>query len=237
MRNIFTIAQKELVAYFTSPMGYVAMLFFLGVCGLIFVLSTSAGAAKADMTGLFHSMVFLSLLICPVITMALVAQETNSGTYELLMTRPVRDHEVVLGKFLGALGLYAIIMIVSLEFPLIYEAFGSPDWGQTVSGYIGILLTGMAFIAVGVFATSLTSNQIAAAAMGIAILLFFWLVGWLSYGGSGAVGEVAKSLSVYENFQDFERGIVSGKALVYFASLIGFFLFLATRSLESRRTI
>lgn len=239
MRNILTIAQRELQAYFTSPMGYVALLFFLGICGIIYVLSTlsMSGPPKADMTGMFHSMVFLSLLICPVITMALVAQETNAGTYELLMTRPVRDWEVVVGKYLGALALYLIIILITVEFPIIYAAFGKPDWGQTIAGYLGIILTGMAFIAIGVFTSSLTSNQIAAAAMGIMLLLFFWLIGWLGSGASGTLATIVKSLSVYENFQDFERGLISGKAVIFFLSLIGFFLFLATRSLESRRTV
>jgi len=226
-----------MMGYFTSPMAYAAMLFFLGVCGLIFVLSTSQSGAKADMTGMFHSMVFLSLLMCPVITMGLLAQETNSGTYELLMTRPVHDVEVVVGKFLGAFGLYLAIIVVSLEFPLIFEGFGSPDWGQTLCGYVGIILAGMAFLAVGVFTSSLTSNQIAAWLMGLILLLFFWLIGWIGYGGSGLLGDVAKSLSSYENFGDLEKGVISSKNVLYFVTLIGFFLFLATRSLESRRTV
>ncbi|MCE5240673.1 ABC transporter permease [bacterium] len=237
MRNVLTIARREMMGYFTSPMAYAAMLFFLGVCGLIFVLSTSQSGAKADMTGMFHSMVFLSLLMCPVITMGLLAQETNSGTYELLMTRPVHDAEVVVGKFLGAFGLYLAIIVVSLEFPLIFEGFGSPDWGQTLCGYVGIILAGMAFLAVGVFTSSLTSNQIAAWLMGLILLLFFWLIGWIGYGGSGLLGDVAKSLSSYENFGDLEKGVISSKNIVYFVTLIGFFLFLATRSLESRRTV
>ncbi len=237
MRNVLTIARREMMGYFTSPMAYAAMLFFLGVCGLIFVLSTSQSGAKADMTGMFHSMVFLSLLMCPVITMGLLAQETNSGTYELLMTRPVHDVEVVVGKFLGAFGLYLAIIVVSLEFPLIFEGFGSPDWGQTLCGYVGIILAGMAFLAVGVFTSSLTSNQIAAWLMGLILLLFFWLIGWIGYGGSGLLGDVAKSLSSYENFGDLEKGVISSKNVLYFVTLIGFFLFLATRSLESRRTV
>lgn len=235
MRNIWTIACREFQGYFTSPMAYVAMFFFLGICGLIFMLSTSSG--KAEMAGMFHSMVFLTLLLAPVITMGLLAQETNSGTYELLMTRAVRDHEVVVGKWLGAVGLYVAILLISLEFPILYEAFGKPDWGMILSGYLGILLTGLAFLAIGVFASSLTSNQIAAWLMASFMLLFFWLVGWLGYGGGGVLGDLAKSLSAYENFGDFERGIIDGKNILYFISLAGFFLFLAVRSLESRRTV
>ncbi len=238
MRNILTIAAREFTAYFTSPMAYVAMLFLLGICGLIFMLSHApGGSTQADMTGIFHSMVFLTLLMAPVITMGLLAQETNSGTYELLMTKPLRDWEVVLGKWLGAAALYGVILLVSLEFPLIYEAFGSPDWGMVLSGYLGILLTGLAFLAVGVFASSLTSNQIAAWLMATIILLFFWLVGWLDMGSTNWMGTLAKSLSVYENFGDFERGLIDGKNILYFISLAAFFLFLTVRSLENRRTV
>lgn len=237
MRNVWTIAQREMLGYFTSPMAYAAMLFFLGICGLIFVLSTAQPGAKADMTGIFHSMVFLSLLLCPVITMGLLAQETNSGTYELLMTRPVRDAEVIVGKFLGAFGLYLGIILISLEFAFIFEGFGSPDWGQILCGYLGLILSGMAFLAIGVFTSSLTSNQIAAWLMGLILLLFFWLVGWIGAGATSLLGDVAKSLSSYENFGDLEKGMIASKNVIYFVSLIGFFLFLATRSLESRRTV
>ena len=238
MRNVMTIASREFVSYFTSPMAYVAMLFVLGLCGLIYVLTTSSMMPpKADMAGMFHSMVFLTLIAAPVVTMGLLAQETNSGTYELLMTKPVRDVEVVVGKYLGAVGLFLVILIVSLEFPLIYGIFGKPDWGQTLSGYIGLLLCGLAFLAVGVFSSSLTSNQIAAWLIGTSILLLFWLIGWLSMGGSTWLGGVVKGLSVYENFGDFERGVVDAKNLLYFISVCVFFLFLTVRSLESRRTV
>jgi len=236
MRNIWTIAQRELIAYYTSPMAYAAMLFLLGICGLIFVLST-AQMPKADMTGLFHSMVFLSLLICPVITMGLLAQETHVGTYELLMTRPLRDYEVIMGKFLGALGLYLTILVISLEFPLLFEAYGSPAWGQILCGYIGLILAGMSFLAIGVFTSSLTSSQIAAWLMGTLIVLFFWLVGWIGVGSSGTLADVAKSMSIYENFGELERGVLSSKSVLFFLSLMAFFLFLAVRSLESRRTV
>jgi len=229
MRNVMTIAGREFTSYFTSPMAYVALFFFMGVCGLIFVLSIVTGPPRADMSGIFQSMVFLTLLLAPVITMGLLAQETNSGTYELLMTKPLRDVEVVLGKWLGAAALYIALLIVSLQFPLIYEAFGTPDRGQMISGYLGILLCGLAFLSVGIFASSLTSNQIAAWLMGTFMLLFFWLVGFLQYGSTGWLGNVAKSLSVYENFTDFRNGIVDGKNLLYFVTICVFFLFLTVR--------
>lgn len=237
MRNVMTIAVRELVSYFTSPMAYVALFFFLGVSGLIFMLSMSSGAPKAEMQGMFQSMIFLTLLMAPVITMGLLAQETNSGTYELLMTKPLTDLEVALGKFLGAMGLYIAILLVSLEFPLILAKYGSPDWGEILSGYIGLLAAGLAFLAVGVFTSSLTSNQIAAWLMATFLLLFLWLVGWLSYGGTSWVGNIAKAVSAYENYRDFSQGIVDAKNILYFLSVCFFFLFLTARTLEGRRTV
>lgn len=237
MRNSLTIAGRELAGYFTSPMAYVAMFFFLGICGLIFVLYTSTGMPRADMTGMFHSMIFLSLIMLPVLTMGLLAQELNSGTFELLMTRPVSDIEVAVGKYLAAVGMYTIILLITLQYPIIFTVYGSPDWGQILVGYLGIYLAGLAFIAIGVFASSLTSNQIAAWLMATFMLLFFWLVGWLSFGNTTWIGTVAKNISVFENFGDFEKGIVDGKNVLYFLSLIVFFLFMTVRSLENRRTV
>ena len=115
--------------------------------------------------------------------------------------------------------------------------YGSPDWGEILSGYIGLVAAGVAFLAVGVFTSSLTSNQIAAWLMATFLLLFLWLVGWLSYGGTTWVGNVAKSISAFENFRDFSQGIVDAKNLLYFLSVCFFFLFLTARTLEGRRTV
>jgi len=237
MRNTLTVAGKELRAYFTSPMAYVVMFFYLGVCGLIFALSISGQQAVADMRGLFGTMVFVTLMMAPVITMGLLAQEYASGSIELLMTNPVRDWEVVIGKYLAAVGLFLLLLVLSLEYPLIMEKYGSPDWGAVFAGYIGVLLAGMAFIAISLFASSLTRNQIAAAIIGAFMLLFFWLIGWLSMSVSESFGDIAKHISIFENFQDFDKGIVDIKPVIYFLSLMGFFLFLAVRSLENKRTI
>ncbi|MFP3904266.1 MAG: ABC transporter permease [Armatimonadota bacterium] len=237
MRNILTITGREIRSYFVSPLAYVAMFFFVFICGFIFTLSISSGQAQADMAPIFHSMVFLTLLLAPVLTMGLIAQELSSGSIELLMTKPVLDVEVAIGKFLGALSVYLVILFVTLEFPLMYEAWGNPDWGVIGSGYIGLFVAGAAFLAIGTFASSVTDNQIAAWLIGTSIALFFWLVGWLSYSGTTFVSEVAARLSVYENFQDFTRGIVDGKNLLFFVSLVVIFLFMAVRAIENRRTV
>lgn len=236
MGNILTIAIREIRSYFVSPLAYVAMFFFIFVSGFIFTLGVLSGQGQADMRPLFGSMVFLTLLVAPVLTMGLIARETSSGSIELLMSKPVRDVEVAVGKFLGAFVVYLVMLAVSLEFPLMYEAWGNPDWGVIASGYIGLALCGLAFLAIGTFASSVTDNQIAAWLIGTVLLLFFWLVGFIGYGGSGLVPEIAKRLSIYESFTDFGQGIVDGKSLLYFLSMAVIFLFMAVRSVENRRT-
>lgn len=236
MGNILTIAIREIRSYFVSPLAYVAMFFFIFVSGFIFTLGILSGQGQADMRPLFGSMVFLTLLVAPVLTMGLIARETSSGSIELLMSKPVRDVEVAVGKFLGAFVVYLVMLAVSLEFPLMYEAWGNPDWGVIASGYIGLALCGLAFLAIGTFASSVTDNQIAAWLIGTVLLLFLWLVGFIGYGGSGLVPDIAKRLSIYESFTDFGQGIVDGKSLLYFLSMAVIFLFMAVRSVENRRT-
>ena len=238
MGNILTIAIREIRSYFVSPLAYVAVFFFIFLTGFIYALNLgqSQGPPQASMEGLFGTMVFLSIIVAPVLTMALVARETSSGSIELLMSKPVRDVEVMLGKFVGAMAIYLTMLLISLEFPLMYEAWGNPDWGAIASGYIGLVLCGLGFLAVGTFASSVTDNQIAAWAIAMAMLLFFWLVGFIGYGGTGLVPEIAKRLSIYESFTDFGQGIVDGKSLLYFLSMAVIFLFMAVRSVENRRT-
>ncbi len=239
MRNVLTIAGKEIRSYFTSPLAYALVVFFLVVTGYIFtVIFLLAPQAQTEhLRFLPGIMIFLALIITPMLTMGLLAQERASGTIELLMTRPVRDWEVVIGKFLGALGLIVLALLLTLEFPLILELAAKVDWGMVMAAYLGMLLVAMAFIALGLFASSLTANQIAAAIIAAFLLLFFWLVGILSYSVSQGLGDVLKHLSVLENFNDFSKGILDTKNVVYFLSLTFVGLFLSVRSVESRRTI
>ncbi len=239
MRNALTIAGKELRSYFTSPLAYVVTVLFLGIIGFIFTLGilSRPQAQTDDLAGLFGTMVFVMLMLTPVLTMGLLAQEKSSGTIELLMTRPVRDWEIVIGKYLAAVALVLSILVLTLEMPLILEIGGDLDWGMVLSGYVGVVLVVMAFLALGLLASSLTSHQIAAALIGIFMLLFFWLIGWVSHSVSESLGDVFKHISVLENFLDFSKGIIDTKAIVYFVTLIGFALFATVRSLENRRAI
>jgi len=239
MRNILTIAGKELRSYFTSPMAYVLAVFYLGIIGYIFIaiFLLMPQAQTENLRDLISSMLFLTMFIIPMLTMGLLAQERASGTMELLMTHPVRDWEVVVGKFLATASLFTGVVIMSLTYPAILAAVAKVDWAMVLTAYLGLLLAAAAFVAMGVFASSLTSNQIAAAILAVFMLLFLWLVGTLSYSVSHSLGNVFKHLSVMENYQDFSKGIIDTKNIVYFLSLIFVSLFLAVRTIENRRTI
>jgi len=239
MRNILTIAGKELRSYFTSPMAYVLVVFYLGIIGYIFtaIFLLMPQAQTGHLRDLVGSMLFLTLFIIPMLTMGLFAQERASGTMELLMTRPVRDWEVVVGKFLATVSLFTSVIIVSMSYPVILEVVAKVDWAMLLTAYLGLLLAGAAFAAIGLFASSLTSNQIAAAIITVFMLLFLWLIGTLSYSVSHSLGDVFKHLSVLENYEDFSKGIIDTKNIIYFLSLIFVSLFLAARTIENRRTI
>lgn len=240
MRNILSIAEREIRAYFTSPMAYGVTVFFLFFSGLIFTFSIYQPQARAEMRGLLGTMVFLTLMMAPVLTMALLAQERSSGTIELLLTKPVHDREVVLGKYLAALAVYVLIIVLTLPYPLLLEKYGDFDWGPTWVGYLGLVLCAMAFLAIGLFASSLTRNQMTSAIVCLGAFLFFWLIGWVSYlvGGEGSLlADVAKNISIFEIYSDFEKGLLDSKNVVFFLSLVVFFLFLTTRVLEMRRQV
>jgi ABC-2 type transport system permease protein len=240
MRNTITIAQRELTAYFTSPMAYIITVFFLFFTGLIFTFSIYQQGARAELRGLLGSMVFLTLMIAPFLTMSLLAQERASGTLEMLLTKPVRDVEVVLGKYLAALGFYVLMIVLTFTYPLLMSKYGDFDWGPAWVGYLGLILAGAAFLAIGIFASSLTRSQMASAGICLGVFLFIWLIGWVSYlvGGEGSLlSDVAKNISVFEVFGDFEKGMLDSKNIVYFLSLAVVSLFLAVRVLEMRRQV
>lgn len=240
------IAARELVSYFVSPIAYVVTVFFLVITGIIFTLIISSpsgmgGGPRAEIGGLAGTMAFLLLLSAPVITMRLFAEEKRLGTLELLMTSPVRDWQVVLGKWLGAIGLVVFMLLVSVEFPiLIYKFAGSkPDLGPMVCAYIGLLLAGMAYTAVGTMVSSTTNSQVVAWIVSLVVLLVLWLIGWFEYSmasTSSNLSEAFTYISINKHFEEISRGVLTSKALLFFLSLTFFPLFLASRIVEGSRT-
>lgn len=233
VKVVLSIFKRELRSYLLSPLAYVLLAVFVGLGSYFFsviLLSTRI----ADLGGYFANMALVAMFIAPLLTMRLWSEEEQKGTAELLLTSPVTMAGIVLGKYLAALVVYLVAVGISLLYPLILGLYGEPDWGPVISSYLGFILLGATYLAVGFFASSLTSSQLLAGVTGIGILLLFWIVGWLSSALGPGVGQVAGYLSVLNQFDDFLKGILDSTHLVYYGSLIAAFLFLSVQNLQRR---
>jgi ABC-2 type transport system permease protein len=230
---------KELRTYFASPIAYVVMMAVFGISNLIFWwtlkdLMTRQGENIAMTT---MTTCFLLLLISPLLTMRLFAEEKRSGTYEILMTRPVHDLQVVIGKFLGAMSVMLLMLLVTFIQPLFAELGGNPDWGPIWSAYVGLIGWSAAFVAIGVFTSALTSSQIAAAALAWFGLILLWLLQALrSIEPGKVISKVGEYLSVSGVMEEFARGTIDSTRLIYLASVCIFFLFAAWMTLFASRS-
>ena len=234
MKNTATIALKELKSYLTSPMAYIVAGIFLALTGTFFALSNSTYSATS-IDGFLNPGSMLLLLFSAVLTMRLIAEEKKLGTWELLLTAPVRDSEVVLGKFLASLAVLSGMLLLTLYYPLLLWVFGDPDGGPIFTSYVGLFLLGSAVLSVGLFASSVTSNQIVAAVVAGGILAALWFVGMAAGYAPEAVSEIISYLSLSGHFPGFMRGIIDTRAIIYYLSVTALFLFLAIRSLETGR--
>ncbi len=234
MLTVLTIARRELEAYFVSPIAYIVTAAFLVISGYLFSLIL-IDLHQASLEILFANIIVTLLFITPLLTMRLLADEQRMGTLEVLMTAPVRDWEVVVGKFLAALGLFGVMLLFTLSYPfLIWRFGGSPDPGPIISGYLGLLLIAGAMLAIGTLTSTMTSNQMVAAVLCFGILLMLWLVDAASRVAPSLAGLLTE-LSLRERYLDFARGAINLEDVVYYLSLVAGALFIATRVLESRR--
>ena len=239
MQNIFTIAKRELNSYFVSPIAYVAVAVFMLISGFIFwldITGTAMNQQPASMGGQLSTMAFLWLFFAPAVTMRLLAEEQKMGTLEILLTAPVRDWEVVMGKFLASVGVLVLTLALSLSYVLLITTFGDLDLGPVAAGYLGLLMAGSALFSIGLLASALTQNQVVAAVVAIVANLVIWIISAAgqSLAGSGPA-QILNQLGFYEHTVNFWRGIIDTNDLVYFVSLIALSLFIATRVLETRR--
>ena len=235
MRNTTTIALREFKSYLASPMAYVVTGIFLVLTGFLFTISP-ATYYETSISGLWEFWgILLLLLLATVLTMRLLAEESKMGTLEVLLTAPVRDSEVIIGKFLGSLGILSVMLALTLYYPLLLWIFGDPDWGPIATSYLGLLLLGSTSLAVGLFASSLTSNQIVAAVVAGGILFALWFAGMLANLLPESIGTIISYLSLYFHFPNFVSGVVDTRGIIYYLSITALFLFLAIRSLESSR--
>jgi ABC-2 type transport system permease protein len=236
MKNVWTIASRELNSYFVSPIAYVVSAAFLLITGVLFSLIVTS-TMEASLSGAFSNITFILILVAPILTMKLLAEEVRMGTLELLLTSPVDDWQVVVGKYLGSLILFAAMLLApTLLYVVFLAAFGQPDYGPILSGYLGVLLLGGAFLSVGVLASSLTQNQVVAGFLGIVILLMMWISDSLSrIVGGGAVGDALTYLSITQHYNDFLSGAIATQNIIYPVSVIAVSLFIATQILQTRR--
>ena len=231
----WAMTRKELYSYLVSPMAYVVAAVFLLVNGFIFFLIIANPGAEATLQPLLPTTAFLLLLIIPVLTMRLLAEEKSTGTIELLMTFPVTDAQVVLGKFLATFLVYLLMLVPTLAYVGVIKFFGNSDWGPLLSAYLGLVLLGGAFIAVGMFTSSLTRNQIVAGVLGIGLLLLLWVLGAASSVLGPRLSSIIGYLSLNDHFSNFGQGVVDLKDIVFYLSFIFGALFLTVRVLESGR--
>jgi gliding motility-associated transport system permease protein len=252
VRNILAIAEKEIRSYFASPIAYILIGLFSLLFGWFFYVYLMAfvqqseqmmqfgggGGANVNqmmIRGLFQNTAVIILFVMPMITMRTYSEEKRSGTIELLLTSPVSDLEIIVGKFIGALALYAAMLLVTMLYMAILFKIGKPEWRPLAAGYLGLLLMGGAFLSMGLFISSLTKNQIVAAFLTFATFLMLWIINWLGESSSPTTRDVLNYLSITEHFDDFSRGIIDTKHVVYYLSFITFGLFLTAKSVDSER--
>ncbi len=257
LSGCLALIRKELTVYFATPIFYLTGFFFLVLAGYFFYTSVlyysiisfqvmQQAAQNPQVAGqlipqqmvfrpLLGGLAIVLLLLVPLLTMRLLAEEKRSGTAELLFTYPLTDWAVILGKFLAALLVYLILVGLTLTYGVAFAFVARLDWGSLITGYLGLILLGGSCLALGLFASSLTENQIVAGVAAFALLLLFWIIGWVQELGSGGPGGVFQYLSMMEHYDSFTRGVIDTRDLVYYFSFIYFFLFLTKRQLESRR--
>ena len=251
--RIWPILKKELRLYFTTPVAYGVMFSFLLVMGYFFAqifsfyTMASMQAAMNPQMGrdlnvtdsvlrpLFSNMSVILLLLMPLVTMRLFAEERRSGTIELLLTYPVRDGAVLLGKFLAALLLFLVMLVLTLLYPAMIMYFARVEWGPLLTGYVGLLLMGATFIAVGVCISSFFENQIMAGTVTFMVLLMFWVIGWSADAAGGVWKTILTELSIIEHFDTFAKGIFDTKDVIYYLNFTILALFIGLKSLEARR--
>jgi ABC-2 type transport system permease protein len=233
MRNTLTIARREFRSYFNSPAAYIVGTLFLIMVAIMFWNSFFL-EQRASVRRLFFWAYVVSAFVGPAITMHLLAEERRNGTLELLITYPVKDSEVVIGKYLGALGLYAVLLLLTLPQVFSVASMGPLDWGPVWSGYLGLLLSGGAFVAIGVLASSWTSNQLIALILALSIGGFFAIIRSLLVFLPSGTASVFEWLSFGYHADSLERGVIDTRDVFFFLSVIAASLGLAFRSLESR---
>jgi gliding motility-associated transport system permease protein len=253
MSNILAIAHKELRAYFASPIAYIVIGCFALMYGFFFNVMLryflqaslqmsqfgggpqSANVNEMMIRNLMQNDLIMVLFVAPMITMRSYAEEKRSGTMELLLTSPLTDLQIVLGKFIGAMALYGVTLIVTL-IPLgMLFLYGTPEWKPILTSYLGLFLFGGCFLSAGMFISSLTKNQIIAATVSFFVFLLLWVIDWIGSFSGPTVSAITNYLSVVQHVDDFWKGVIDTTHIIYYLSFMAFGLFLTAKSLDTER--
>ncbi len=234
--TVLSIFKKEFRAYFLSPIAYVFTTVYLMVTNFLFFQGFFI-INQADMRGYFGLLPWVFLFFVPAITMRIWAEEKKLKTLELLLTWPVSDFAVVVGKFLASFAFLTIVILLSITVPITVALLGNPDMGPIIGGYLGALLMGGAYLAIGLWVSSLTENQIVAFIVGVVVTFALFIVGnqFVTMAVPSALVPIFSYLGLGNHFDSIGRGVVDSRDIVYYLSIIGFFLFLNVRSIESRK--
>ncbi len=252
MRNMMVLAGKELRSYFNSPIAYLVMTIYAVLCGFFFLSITGRyvqmsfrmmmmgqGAPPVSLNdvivrGLLEGVLtVVLLLLIPLITMRLYAEEKRSGTMELLLTSPVTDLEIIFGKFLGALALYSVLVLITFLYISILFVYGNPNARPLLANALGLLLYGSALLALGMWFSTLTRNQIVAGSIGLAVFLLLYVLDWITEYSSSVVGRIASYMALTTHFDNFAKGVIDLKDVVFYLSVIVLGIFLTARSVEA----
>lgn len=231
--GMFALWRKDVLSFCLSPLWWVVSGVFLGLTGWYF-MALIVSVQAPDMRFLLDHMVVLLLFVVPALTMRLWAEEQQRGTSELLLTAPVTIPQVLLAKYLAVLTLLTILLAVTTVYPMVTEAYGAVDWPALLVGYLGVWLVAATFAAAGLLASSFSDSQVIAAVAGFGILLGLYMLDWAATSLGGRAGDILQAASVWQNLSDFISGVLDTRRLVYFASMIFGFLFLAVRNVERR---
>ncbi len=252
MRNIWIICRKELRSYFTSPVAYILLVMFAIIFGFFFWNSLGYIvniSMESQLEGepfpinlndqlirpLLSNINVIGLFFIPLITMRLFAEEKRTGTIELLATSPIKDSEVIVGKWLAALLMYALMLLSSVLDLVFLFKYGDPAWKPMAIGYLGLLLQAGGLLAIGTFISTLTRNQIIAGALTFGICLLLWVMGWVSQYDNSTWAQVLSYMSVISHFDTFARGVIDSKDAIFDVTVIFLGLFFTARSMESLR--
>jgi gliding motility-associated transport system permease protein len=253
MRNVLAIAQKELRSYFAGPIAYIALGLWALLYGYFFIAIMQYfvrqsmqmgqfGASPQSMNvnqqlirPLLQNVTIMILFVMPMVTMRTYSEEKRSGTIELLLTSPLTDFQIIMGKFLGAMALYGIMLLVTMIHIGLLFIYGSPEWKPLVTAYLGLLLLGGCFISLGLFISSLTKNQIVAGMTTFAVFLMFWIITWIGSFSGPTVDKLTQYLSIIDHLDDFTKGVLDTTHLIYYVSFITFGLFLTAKSVDTER--